>query len=273
MNKINFASLPNISPESNLQLSRINNLKYLRRNAISMPNISITENSSSLLKDVIVTTVLSNESDQPKAIMNDTNLIKCKSLPKIITSIETDELSKIKPMKCLRRNAISMPNISITENSSSLFKDVIVTTILSNESDQPKAIMNDTNLIKCKSLPKITTSIETDELLKIKPMKCLRRNVISMPNLYYTIVADGQEEPNDLTGAQELTPAPAPSAITDTTRRKRNSLWCRTNKSLVTRSPCPTSQFSYSFWPILNVSLRSHAIAHFRIHARTMIVF
>jgi hypothetical protein len=88
--------------------------------------------------------------------------------------------------------------------------------------------MNGTNLIKCKSLPKISTSIESDELSKIKPMKCLRRTAVSMPNLY-TIVADGQEEQSDLTGAQELTPVPAPP-ITDMTRRKHNTLWCRTKK-------------------------------------------
>jgi hypothetical protein len=39
MNKVNFASLPNISSESNLQLSEISNLKYLRRTAFSMSNL------------------------------------------------------------------------------------------------------------------------------------------------------------------------------------------------------------------------------------------
>jgi hypothetical protein len=154
INKINFASLPNISSEYNLQLSGIYNL--LRRNAISMPNISITENSSRLLKDVIVTIVLSNETDQPKTIMNDMNLIKCKSLPNISTSLESGELSKLNKIKCLRHTAFSMPNL-------------------------------------------------------------------------YTIVADGQEEQSDLIGAQELTPVPEPSTQ-DTTRRKRKSFWCRTKK-------------------------------------------
>jgi hypothetical protein len=60
-------------------------------------------------------------------------------------------------------------------------------------------------------------------------MKCLRRTaLISMPNVY-TIVADGQEEQSDLTGAlQELTPAPPTNK--DTTRRKQKLLWCRTKK-------------------------------------------